>query len=271
MATKASPNLTRVIRGSKMGADKIITPRLNLWLMQNPNWSVEPAIADLIRDLMMRKQRERSGSFSSSSAGDCPRRQIYDYMGLASGNNGAQLQNLFNDGTWRHLRWQAMLLQAGILNEVEIMLDWPSMKSKGSMDGQGVVPDDHPNYRWRGMEFGFELKGMNTFAYQSYSLKIDPKEQHHQQTDRYFLSGGHDLFVVIYEDKNTQEWTEWVYEPDKARMEVQQRELDMLNTYADTRTIPPMLPECVKQNKTGEWFKCKFGGAHGVCANRNKW
>jgi hypothetical protein len=265
-------SLTRTIRAHKMGSQHIITPRLNMWLMQNPNFDVDEAVADIIRDLLVKKQRNRSGSFSSSAAGSCLRRQIYAYLGIATGEvNGPQLQQIFNDGTWRHLRWQATLLQAGIIDSVEDMLDWPAMRSMGSMDGRGVVPDDHPHAPWRGLEFGFELKGMNSFAFQPASRKPWPKDNHHQQIDRYFLSGGFDLFVVIYEDKNTQEWKEWVIEPDPDRMAAQRAELVVLNSHVDQQTIPPQLVECAKQLKTGEFSKCPYGGKGGVCVSRDSW
>lgn len=262
-------SLTKTLRAAKMGSQYIITPRLNMWLMQNPNFDVDDSVADLIAELLKKKQRDRSGSFSSSAAGSCQRRQIYQYLGISSGGtNGPQLQQIFNDGTWRHLRWQATLLQAGILESVEDMLDWPAMRSKGSMDGRGIVPDDHPHAPWRGLEFGFELKGMNTYAFQP---ARDVKEAHHLQIDRYFLSGGFDLFVVVYEDKNTQEWKEWVVEPDPARMEAQRTELAELNDYADKKEIPPQLAECAKHLKTGEFGKCPFGGKGGICTSRDRW
>jgi hypothetical protein len=191
-------------------------------------------------------------------------------MGLAPDEvNSPQLQNIFYDGTWRHLRWQATLLQAEILSEAEVMLDWPAKRSKGSMDGQGIVPSTHLVQAWRDKEFGFELKGITTFDYKSI-VALGPKPNHLDQVHRYFLSGGLDLFVIIYEDKNSQDWIEFVIEPDIDRVEAQRAELDMLNDYVDTKTIPPMLPDCAAHKGT-EFSKCPFGGKAGICVNRGQW
>jgi hypothetical protein len=164
---------------------------------------------------------------------------------------------------------RGVILQAGILSEAEVFLDWPNKRSKGSMDGRGVVPLTHPKDQWRGLEYGFELKGMNTYAYNPASAKPQAKDDHLEQVHRYFLSGGFDLFVIVYEDKNTQAWKEWVIEPDPARLASQELELDRLNYAVDTETIPDMLPECTKQS--GDTFRnCPFGGKGGICVKQGK-
>lgn len=263
-------SLTKTLRAAKAYSQHIITHRLNLFLMSNPNLVLDDIVADMIRREITKQPRDRKQSFSSSAAGTCQRRQIFQFLGIDPGGvTGPQLQNIFYDGTWRHLRWQATLLQAGILRDIEFPLVWDAMRSRGTMDGVGVVPDDHPNEKWRGLEFGFELKGINSFGYKS-AVANGVKEEHLDQVHRYFLSGGFELFVIIYENKDTQEWTEWVVEPDPARMERQRQELVALNGYVEREELPPMLPGCVTMNST-EWKWCQYAGENGVCVRRNHW
>lgn len=265
-----SNSLGRKLRAAMMGQQQIITPRLNMFLMKNPNLVLRDDVAERIMELLLAKPRVRSGSFSSSSAGVCLRRQVYDYLGIGGTPvNAPQLQQIFYDGTWRHLRWQAVLLQAGLLTDIEFPLTWPHKRSVGTMDGLGQVPDDHPNEMWRGMEFGFELKGINTYGFRT-AQASGVKEEHLDQIHRYFLSGGFDLFVVIYEDKNTQEWLEWVIEPDPVRMDAQRRELESLNAYVDKKLIPVMLDGC--RNQTGrDWDYCPYAGNDGLCERTDEW
>jgi hypothetical protein len=79
---------------------------------------------------------------------------------------------------------------------------WRRMKARGTMDGVGTVWDDHPRTALRGMEFGFELKGINPYGYAA-AVKRDEamKEEHENQVARYFLMGGYDLWVTVYENK----------------------------------------------------------------------
>lgn len=263
-------SVNKTVKAAKMYSQHIITHRLNMFLMRNPNLVVDEWVADLIRNEITKQPRDRSKSFSSSAAGTCSRKQIFNYIGIDSGGvNDPQTQNIFYDGTWRHLRWQATLLQAGILSHIEFPLTWDAMKSVGTMDGIGIVPDDHPNVEWRSREFGFELKGMNSYGYK-YASASGVKEDHLNQIHRYFLSGGFDLFVVIYENKDNQEWTEWVVTPDESRMEAQRLELQSLNEHVSQKTLPLMLPDCAKK-QGNNWKWCQFAGETGVCVRRDQW
>ena len=260
---KSKLSLNKLIRAVK-NSDLVITPKLQLFLMRNPNLELDENVVEKILRELKKKPRKRSGSFSSSSAGMCDRRQIFNFIGVDSGTvNNPQLQNIFYDGSWRHLRWQAMLLQAGILDEIELPLKWTTKRSRGTMDGLGTVPEDHPRPDWRGLEYGFELKGTNSFVYRK-AIEDGLKEEHLNQIHRYFLVGGFDLFVVVYENKDNQEWNEWVITPDPKRLQTQKEELDRLNEFVDKETLPPMLKGCQTKNSQ-EWKQCPFAGNQGVC------
>jgi hypothetical protein len=256
-------SLNKLLRAVK-NSDLVITPRLQLFLMRNPNLILDKKVTDMIHTELKKKPRKRSGSFSSSAAGMCERRQIFNYIGIDSGTvNNPQLQQIFYDGTWRHLRWQATLLQAKILDDIEVPLKWDAKRSRGTMDGVGTVPEDHPRTDWRGLEFGFELKGTNSFVYRK-AIEDGLKEEHLNQIHRYFLVGGFDLFVVVYENKDNQEWTEWVVTPEPNRLKQQEEELQRLNQAVETETLPSMLQGCQKRTSQ-EWKQCPFAGNKGVC------
>lgn len=254
--------------------DKIITPAVSEWLTLHGDDALDEAVAEKIKQLLTTTPRYRGKSFSSSSAGSCIRAQVYGYLDAPGEAVDQQLANIYIDGKWRHLRWQAMLLSIGILTDIEYSLPWPAKRSVGTMDGLGVVPDTHPNVAWRGQEFGWELKGVSTFQYSSVS-KGEPMEAHLNQVARYFLSSGLELFSIVYEDKTTQAFHEWVVQRDsadmKARIQESAYELDHLNEAVDTRTLPQRLPECASLR--GETFRsCSYGGdSYGPCAKFNMW
>jgi hypothetical protein len=264
-------SLSNLIKATKQ-PNTIITPKLNEWLMVHGDEAIPPEIMEILIPLMTTPPRERSKSFSSSSAGFCHRRQVLGYLGIQTiGAIDPQLQNIFNDGKWRHLRWQAMLLQAGLLDDVEFPLVWKKMRSRGTMDGHGVVGDDHPRNDWRGKEYGFELKGVSAWQFPRLKKDDEIKEDHLNQVNRYFLMSGLDLFIILYEDKSTQAWWEWVIEPDEQIMEEQREELEILNQSVDDKVLPPVLPSC--RARTGPQFKeCPYGGSAGSpCIAAGKW
>lgn len=252
----------------------IVTPPLTEWMIKHGDDAFNEQVGDKIKELLTTKPRYRGKSFSSSSAGKCQRAQVYGYLDAPQDSPSQQLMNIYIDGKWRHLRWQAMLLAAGVLTEVEYPLPWPGMRSVGTMDGLGVVSDTHPVYTWRGKEFGWELKGVSTFMYGTLA-KSGPLESHLNQVARYFLSSGLELFSIVYEDKTTQAIHEWVVEANtddmKKRIARSRVELEELNQAIDNKVLPERLPECASLR--GDTFKaCNYGvDKQGVCALRNKW
>jgi hypothetical protein len=258
-------------------SDQIIRPRWMEWIFVHGDDPLPPHVAARLIELLTTKPRYRGGSFSASSAGSCQRAQIYAYLNLLKRQPDFQLANTFSDGRYRHLRWQGMLLAAGIITDVydvEYPLPWPKMKALGTVDGYGVVPDDHPRNVWQGQEFGFELKGVSTFQFGRY--KDDgPKSDHLDQVARYFLMSGWPLFSIMYEDKTTQSTFEWVIEaedPDmQQRIEAQREELRALNDAVQTKTIPPRLPECARL-RGNTFSECPFGrSVTGPCATVSLW
>lgn len=251
----------------------IITPTYKAWISAHGDDPYPDWVVARIAELMAITPRERRGTFSASSAGSCLRAQEFAFSGVRPdvlATPSTELKQIFHDGKWRHLKWQADLLTCGLLKHVEFGLDWPNMRSKGSMDGMGIVPDDHPNPAWRGLTFGFELKGVNPFQYPRYVKQKWPTETHREQIARYFLVSGVDLFVVIYENKGTQDFHEWVIAPNKAWIADSEWELRELNNAVDSQTYHPQQRLCAQ--RTGPfWEKCIWGGKGGVCETTNDW
>jgi hypothetical protein len=217
----------------------------------------------MVYRLLIAPERDRRGSFSASSAGVCPRRQVFEYYGLPKPDFDTQTKSRLRDGKWRHLRWQTMLLDANIIHGIEGKLKWIDQRTRGSIDGVGVVPADHPREEWRGKEFGLELKGVNGFQFGKYNGE-EAKEDHLNQVHRYFILGGFDLFVILYENKSTQDLLEWVIEPDPVLIDQQMKELEILNSSIDNKELPPIKAPCgVMMGKEFEY--CPYGGKKAPC------
>lgn len=247
--------------------DLILSPHLEQLL---PTWdgTISAEVADRLARIMSTKPRDRSYAFSASQAGYCHRRQELAFLGMpvTVESISPQLRQIFMNGTWVHLRWQAMLMTFGLLDNIEVTIKNPRNKARCSMDGEGTA--------WTGMyggrEFGFELKGRNDFEFNNQITK-GPDEKTRRQVDFEFLLSGLDLFVIMNENKNNQGWKEWVIVRDEDRIAEAKKELDALNKDIDNTTLAPMLPECVKQIKDGEFFSCPFGGVTGVCVASGSW
>lgn len=276
----AKINMAKLAEQMQRERDTILSVPYEAWLHAHRNQPYPEWVVARIAELLQARSRDRHASFGGSEAGLCLRRQELGFIGLDSISRHLSeeftavidtgLLNIFNDGTWRHLRWQANLLTAGIVSDIEYPLHWRSMRSRGTVDAVGIVQDDHPREEWRGKFYGVELKGMNSWPYRKYVEENAQMEKHKGQFSRYFLSGGFDLFVVLYEEKDTNQYKEWVFEPDPQLMADARTELEKLNSATDARILHPPLKSCTLRIGKA-WKDCPFAGRGGICERMDTW
>lgn len=238
--------LASAIKNIKRAEKLLVTPKVIDFLERHPDGVVwdDEAYA-MWRDLTQRAMGndDRSGRFGASSRGDCPRLQVFNYLGMPAGKLiGPDTQNLFNDGKWRHLRWQMMAWQAGALTHLEYPYAMKSLRVSGSMDGLNSYDS-----------FGFELKGDRNW---SRALDGTP-DKHNLQMHTMMLATGWDTFVYVIEDKETQQWREIIIRRDPKVIAAVRQELEELNEYVEDHRLPPVLPACA--TKAGPYRNCPFG------------
>jgi hypothetical protein len=248
--------MMNVLRNLKK-EDQLITSRLDLWLVRNPELVLTQDDLDLIKRLM-EPRGSRVGTFTGSQAGTCERRQMFNYIGLPQmGRVDPVLINRFMDGTWRHVRWMIILRKAIPGLKVEVRVD--SQLFRGSFD---LV---HLRERWAG-----EIKGTLLF---SKMIREGIFPAHEQQAARYLLAADEDnfphldKFTFFYEDKGRNNYREIVVNRDPKLEHYVESELRRLKDAATERELPPILSECVRGR--GEFFhECPY--SH-VCLKLNTW
>lgn len=238
-------SLARTLKNIKKGSALIVTPRIDQWLIEHSEGiTLRPENMAILADLLSKSTNsDRSGRFGASSRGDCHRQQVFKYLGMPGmGRVDPVLANLFNDGTWRHLRWQMMGLEAGVFTHVEVPVSVPQLRLKISLDG---LNDQE--------EWGFELKGASNYLGKTMA-ELDPK--HMLQVHTQLLATGYDRWVYVVEDKRSQEWREFVITKDAFWMRQVKKELAILNEAVEHRKLPGILPEC--QAQKGAYQACPF-------------
>lgn len=227
---------------------KIISPIIDNFLITQKNIvvndkNIQSKLIDIVSD---DSNSKRTGRFGASSRGLCTRRQVFDYTGDVEKRDDIDitLQNLFNDGVWRHIRWQMMGLLSGALTDVETKVSnekYPNFG--GSIDGIGIS-DKYGKY-------GFELKGTSW-------MPSEVKETHLKQIHTYFiLDPDIKVFSVIYEDKRTQDWLEFLVFPDPSILASVKSEMLSLEESAEFKVYPEIKPDCrLRQGK--EYQMCPY-------------
>lgn len=252
----------------------IVTPRLEQYLLDHDGVNFRPEVVGLLAKQMGSTPRNRVASFSCSTSGRCHRQQAYAFLGYPSpGPSEPRVNLLFTNGHFVHLMMQGIMLNAGIIDSMEVPLDWPKKYHRGTMDGTGHVPDDHGVTAWRGHEFILEVKGINDYGYKKAVKEDSPDLGYKRQVAKYMIVSGIDIVVVFYVNKNTQEYHEWVYTRDDLKVHITavKDEIDALANAVDTKTLPDRVSNALPNWLNPECKGCAFGGNDNVCANVNEW
>ena len=184
--------------------------------------------AKLIAAVIGGERADRSGWFHPSQSGTCPRAQMFGYLGVEGLRPDAKLQAIFLDGHWRHLKWQIMLLDAGLITGAEIGYRDVDRLLTGSADG--INEND---------EWILEIKGTS----QMRSIS-EPMPPHVRQVHGYFLLSGYRQAKLLYEDKAYQDFKVFDLECDDTILREVAEEYERLGEHLEYNMMPPVLPEC---------------------------
>jgi hypothetical protein len=263
-------NMHATLKGLR-NRNSIIKAPLDAYLFTHPNSMFSDHVADRIAQQIHTQPRIRSNSFSASSSGGCNRRQVLEYLGApVQGAFDARQILLFMNGNFVHLMLQALTLEAGIIQSIEVPLSWPRMRCKGTMDGVGNIPPGHPMEE-HDEEFIAEFKGINQYTYQA-TVKGEPSIGYKKQVAKYMLLSGINVASIFYVNKNDQGTHEWVYSAKDLKVYIDQgrKELEEVNEAIDHKKLPTVLPGA-KTNINPECQQCPFSGPTGICLNTGDW
>lgn len=259
---------TTGFKNEKKPEDLIVLPAYERYLMEHPELTENRAAVERVVAELLTPPRDRSRSFSASSAGYCLRRQELAFLGVKQNPmNNPRLARIFGNGTMGHLRWQIGLLSAGIVDDIEYTVTSNSKLARATLDGIGVALEG----KYKGERFVWEHKGRMSYAFLSQTRNGEPDNKTFSQVKFQFLQTGYDIASVTNENKDTQEVDEFVIERTDEMVKDARRELRELIMAVDRKKLHPMLPECHRQLKSGEFNKCPFGTTAGACLHSGSW
>jgi hypothetical protein len=244
--------LTQLLQAHQQ--ELVVTPAHERWLIANPNAEYSDDAKAFLAEQIGKPDRVRSGSFSPSSAGTCLRRRQFEYLGLPRRPFKTSTIQIFHNGTWTHLRWQAAGLSAGWLDQAEVPVAHPKLMMKGTMDGRLVNGQ------------GLEIKSINSNGFRNV-MKYGPKREHLYQVTSYSIASGIEDWVVLYEDKDTNEYREFRFSPDNQGLTKVLHEYERLVIETTGNRLIEMKDECwAKQGS--EYLQCPF---RDVCPLMKSW
>lgn len=251
--------LVKAIKAIHSGEEQIVTPLVEQWFHHHPDgirWTKKnkQRLSDLIDRASGNTSETRANRFGASGRGTCKRRQVFQFLGMPGESViGVQLANIFDDGKWRHLRWQMILLDCGAMTHAEWPVEHERYRVKTSLDALHS-----------GDKIGFELKGKSFYTNGRRMLAVP--DRHLLQIHTMMLVTGYKKWSYVVEDKQTQKWQEIVVDRDGVVMGRVKRELHELNKAVDNKILPKPLPSV--KDGTGECAECPF---FRWCSSQRSW
>lgn len=199
---------------------------------------------DFAQSQLGKVDRKRVGTLSASSLGECERYQQFVYIGMPKlpfdAKNMAKVQN----GSFMHLRWQMEGLTEGWLRHAEVGVKSDAYHLMGTMDGinyDGSI---------------LELKSINSNGF-SRVMTFGPLIPHLYQMATYMLCSGEEKGVFIYENKDTQEYTEIVVDPDDLPMSEMLMKAEQMWQSTQAEKLSEPLSDCMDR-KGWKYNSCPF-------------
>lgn len=246
--------LNRMLKDMQRGL--LVSPRHEQYLKRSQGDVVlSPATIRFVVHELSAGDRDRRFTFSASGRGGCLRQQIFSYLGTKGEKTYSSDQAAtFIHGSWTHLKWQAMGLDAGWLAQVEVPCRLDEYSLTGTIDG---ILDTGE---------GWELKSINSRGFRRV-CEDGPEIKHIYQVHSYMMATGVRTWSIVYECKDDQSWREWVVHWDDELASELIAELEALKQSREERVLPEILLDCT--HKEGVRYRqCPFKE---ICLETGSW
>lgn len=234
----------------------LVSPRHEQYLKHTQgNVVLGPKALAFVEHELTAGDRDRRFTFSASGRGGCLRQQVFSYLNMPGEKTWTSDQSAtFIHGSWTHLKWQSMGLDAGWLAKVEVPCRIDDYRVTGTIDG---ILDTGE---------GWELKSINSRGFRNVN-EYGPQLKHLLQVHSYMLATGIRVWSLVYECKDDQQWKEWVVHWDEDLAAELIAELEQLKEARQKRELPMIREDCMEREGTA-YRNCPF---RGLCLETTEW
>jgi hypothetical protein len=232
----------------------VLTPRVDEFLRRGTPQFSEATMHEVV-GLAVRPPRSRSRSFSASGLDRCLRQQFLQLLDFPQEEvPNARLANIFCDGNWRHLRWQALFIEMGLVGRgswvpgegivfdeggdllLEVGVEIPEKMVRGTMDAVLVIDGD---------PWIVDVKGANPRVFSGVKQDTEPYRAYQMQLLAYMDASKVDNAMLFYEDKASQDYLEvrMNRHQDATAIAALDARLAALAHYWNKEVLPDPLPQ----------------------------
>jgi hypothetical protein len=190
------------------------------------------------------------GWFHPSSSSGCMRRVAFGFLGVAPDavHADGRGNRIFGNGHGVHYRIQKELEEMGVLLQKELPFESERYLLRGHTDGLLDVPElDNPL---------LEIKSINAAGF-VYVYKA-PRDSHVDQSTCYMLGLKKKNCILLYENKDNQDWRQHVVEYSKVRMKEINKRFKGVLAKVRERALPD------KAGPKATSYPCRMGKGNNV-------
>lgn len=251
--------LSGLVKNMSKKAKDPLRPMVDKYLMTREN--SEERIRKFMIDMQPRTRP--GGRLSPSTIGGCMRQAAFKFLNVKGKRRvDPDLELIFEDGNWRHHKWQAMFLDMqAVLGEdvfkvlyIEKPVYIPELYVAGYTDAAVYIKG-----------FGeaiVDFKGINSMGFSKVHMDNAPHLEHARQGLIYCKAADIDRLIISYDDKNTQRTHNYVIVFNEAKLEEVETWCRKTIAYMRDRELPPKHPGCARGNFMFEkcpWSSLCFG------------
>lgn len=251
--------LANVIRNMQKREVDPLTPLVDRYLIERvqpknrskriTNWSID--LKDVVRPL---------GRISPSSVGGCERQAVFKFLGTEGVHTvKPETQMIFEDGHWRHHKWQAMFTEMeAILGpdtfqclSIEERVTHKELHIAGALDAHIAIFD-----RGEMVDWVVDIKGINKWGFADVYSAQEPKEAHVKQLISYMRARRVRRGMILYDCKDDQRTKVFTIKFSSREWAEVAEWCERVIDAVDQQRLPPMDSECNKG--TFLYEKCPY-------------
>lgn len=253
VASAKSSMLAKMVKRAKARKRDPLRPLLDEYLLtreDSPTRFLRPPFDDLT-------ERPRPpGRISPSSIGGCQKRAVFKFLGVKGFMKiDPDLQLIFDDGNWRHLKWGWTFYDMEAVLGKE-KFEVISMEEDVSYDPLYVAGSLDTVVRINGKKWVVDFKGANLYTWTDAFMNNEPKVDHIWQLMLYMKARRIRRGLLMYENKNNQEVKVFVVEFNDDDWSEVVRWIKPVIKKLRERRLPQMDHECTKGSRMEQ--QCPF-------------
>jgi hypothetical protein len=210
----------------------------------------------------LRERLRPGGRISPSDLCGCERAAVFKFIGVKGKRRiSPDLQLIFDDGNWRHLKWQTTFhdMEAVLGRErfrvisTEAKVQFSDLYISGSLDNV-LWLKPHPSNP--GRKWVVDIKGINKAGFEFILRNDEPIEKHVKQLVTYEKAAEVPRGLLWYECKDNQSTKAFIVNADDSAWHEVEGWATSVVSFLERRRLPPMDPDCVQGNITYE--RCPY-------------